>query len=79
MRTENESSDHSAKLERSATIELIIIFFDILFANFEISVNNVFDTMSHVKLIHDMKKEKFRAESSIELAVFCSIVSRFSQ
>jgi hypothetical protein len=44
-----------------------------------LNATNVFDTMSHVRLIHDMKKRKFRAKSLTELTVFCSITSSFSQ
>jgi hypothetical protein len=43
-----------------------------------LNVTNVFDTMSHVKLIHDIKKNS-RVESSIELTIFYSIASRLSQ
>jgi hypothetical protein len=44
-----------------------------------LKITNVFNTMSHVRLIHNMKKKNSRIESSIELTIFCSIISRFSQ
>jgi hypothetical protein len=91
IKTHRLSFDTFMKCRKNRLIETILKFFiehihivwkqktNQMIILLNLNVTSVFDTMSNVKLIHDMKKKNSRAESSIELTIFCSIASRFSQ